>query len=374
MKKALLSLIILLSAFYTYAQPDEQRFGVHSIEANYYFGKIIRHSPKFALKKITDYSHGFELAWYMQTTGKKDWQRKMRYPEVGAMFLFLQYGNNNVFGNAYEFMMASKFWLYRNKVFGMYVTPATGFAVVPGRYHPVDNPMNTAIGSLLNLAVLIKLGFEFKPSPYLHINVAGTFTHISNSGMQMPNLGINMPALVVGVKYFPVVKPNSYNRGKWPKPKKKNEYMVRFGASFNERDVWGGPKYPVYTVSAAYARYTSIINKVWIGATYEFSQSVYDYMRYGHIESKYKRAGAASNFSFYVADEILLGKVGMYFGVGAYAFYPVFKEDIVYGKLGINYYFVSMGKEKNTKMFLGSYVKVHKFRAQFNEFCLGVVF
>lgn len=374
MKHTLLLAIWFICPLLAFCGQEPQRFGVHSVEANYYFGKILRHSPRFAIDKITQYTHGFEVAWNMQTTGNKDWQRKLKHPEIGASFVMLRYGNNNVFGNSYQVMMHARFWLYRNKVFGLYVSPSTGLAFAPGRYHIVDNPLNTAIGSLLNIAATVKLGVVFKPSPYLHINIAGAFAHISNSGMQMPNLGINTPALIVGVKYFPVVKPNSLDKSKWAKPKKKNEYMVRFGFSVNERDVWGGPKYPVYTVSAAYARYTSIVNKVWFGATYEFSQSVYDYMRFGHIESKYKRAGAASNFSFYVADEVLLGKVGMYFGVGVYAFYPVLKEDFFYGKLGINYYFVSFGKDKNTKMFAGSYVKVHKFRAQFNEFSLGVTF
>lgn len=356
-----------------YADSRFGKIGKYSVEANYQFGRVIAHNSKFG-PKITEYTHGFECAFAYQTTGKHAWQRKMKYPEFGAVFMFMRHGNHAIFGNAYLMMASVKFWMVRSRVADFYVRVATGLAIAPRHFNRITNPENNVIGSTLNAGVQLRLGADWKLHPQVHLTTAATFTHYSNSGSQLPNLGVNTPTASIGIRYFPVVSNQlEYNRQPWHKPLKKNEICVRVGIGITEIIAPGGSKYPVYVFSANYARYTSIINKVLAGTTLEFDQSVYDRIILNEQNYGYKPAASSLRLGFFVGDEVMMGKVSIFFHLGFYAFRPVGGLG-AFSKVGANYYFASVGQNKETKLFIGANVKAHYFVAQMFEVSSGVVF
>ena len=357
-------------------QAQDERFGIigkHAIEVHYQFGRIIPHNSRFKTP-ITGYTHGFELSYYYQALGKKAWQRKLHCPEVGGSFYFAYNADQKYFGNVYGLVGFAKFWIVRSKFVDFYVRAGTGLVLTPTHFNLVKNPDNVAIGSLVNSMDELRFGLDFKPTSQVQIGVGLTFTHYSNASIQKPNLGVNMPALTVGIRYFPKVsKDYSYNREKWNKPKKRHEVMFKLGVGVQEKDTYNGPKYPVYVATGAYAYYTSIVNKVSVGISSEFNQGAYDFYGYYGNDTKYRRSTSAMNLSIFVGDEIMMGKVGLCFAAGAYVFNPR-KDPPVYAKLGLNYYFVAVGKNKTTKFFIGSTLKTHFLIAQFFEMSTGVVF
>ena len=354
----------------------DERFGAvgkFSIETNYQFGRIIPHNKKFKAP-VTDFTHSLEISFYKQTMGEKAWQRKLHYPEIGGSFVFAGNGDQQVFGNAYLFMIVSKFWIVRSRYVDFYLRVGTGLAVVPHPFDLVDNPKNNAIGSVLNSADQFRLGVDLKPHAQVHMSVGLTFTHYSNAGTQVPNLGVNVPALNIGIRYFPKVSAGlRYNRNRVPKPEKKNEVMIKLGVGYQESQTYYGPKYPIYIGTINFARYTSIANKVLAGACVEFNQGNYDFNRIQEIDVKYSRVMDVTQFSIFVGDEILLGRVGLFFIAGGYIF-PVRKDPPVYAKLGLNYYFPDFGKNKSRRFFIGTSLKTHYLAAQYYELSTGVAF
>lgn len=371
--KHLILFFVLLSQF---ANAQDARFGKigkHVLEADYVFGRIIKHSPYFS-PTPTQYTHGFELAWYKQTLGEKAWQRKLKYPELGASFLFLRHGNNQYFGNAYLLTAVAKFWIVRSRYVDFYVRIGSGIGIVPRHYDPIKNPDNRVIGSTLNSSAQIKLGIDIKPHPGLHITAGGIFTHYSNSAVQLPNLGVNTGGVYFGLRYFPVTDNRfTYNREKWPKPSKRHEVMLKFSFGLRETQAYGGPKYPLYLLTANYAYYTSIVNKVLAGVTLEWDQSTYEFNRVQEIETKYRPAASGLRFSIFAGDEVMIGKIGLFYIVGINLF-QIEKKYFPYTKIGANYYFVSVGKNKSTKFFVGTNLKAHLFVAQYYEMSTGVAF
>lgn len=368
-------LYLLLFIFSFLLSRADERFGAigqYSIETNYQFGRIIKHNSKFKAP-VTGFTHSFEACFFKQTLGDKAWQRKLHYPEFGGSFTVSYNHDQKVFGNAYFLMALAKFWIVRSRFVDFYVRAGSGIAITPTRYNIVHNKENNAIGSLINSVDQLKLGLDFKPDPHVQLNVGITFTHYSNAGIQKPNLGVNIPALSVGVRYFfKVSKDLKYNRNKIPKPEKKNEVMVKFGLAISEQNTNGGPKYPTYIGTINYARYTSVANKVLAGASMEFSQGAYDGVVFYETKTKYSATIMALNASLFVGDEIMMGKVGLFFIAGAYVFNPR-KETPVYVKLGFNYYFAHT-KNSRTKFFIGSNLKSHFLVAQFYEASMGVAF
>ena len=365
-------LIFIFSVVAAKADDRFGKIGKFSFEATYNFGKIIPHNNKFKAP-VTGFTHTTELSFYKQTLGEKAWQRKLHYPDLRGSFSVSCNADQKVFGNAYFFMAVAKFWIVRSRFVDFYVRAGSGIAITPTHFNIVKNPENNAIGSLINSVDQLRLGLDFKPHPNVQVGLGVSFTHYSNAGIQKPNLGVNIPALAVSVRYFiKTSKDLKYNRDKVAKPVKKNEVMIKFGIAISEQNTYGGPKFPTYVGTVNYARYTSVANKILVGASMEFSQAAYDGIIFYENPTKYSPTAMALNASLFVGDEIVLGKVGLFFIAGAYVFNPK-KETPVYVKIGFNYYFAQT-KNNRTKFFIGSNLKSHFLVAQFYEANVGVAF
>lgn len=370
------SLFLFFSLFVFLISRADEKFGAIgkiSFEANYQFGRIIPHNSKFKIP-VHGFTHAFEISFLKQTMGEKAWQRKLHYPELGGSFVFVRNEDQKIFGNVYLLLAVAKFWIVRSRYIDFYVRVGTGLAFVPNHFDRIKNPENIAIGSLLNSADQLRLGLDFKADEHLQVMIGATFTHYSNAASSLPNLGVNVPAFTFGLRYFPKVSREvKYNRNKIPKPLKKNEMMIKLGFAYNEMAIAGGAKYPFYIGTVGYARYTSITNKVLAGVCGEFSQGEFDLQKYSGNETKYNPVLNASRLSVYVGDEIVMGKVSMFFAAGFYVF-NIPKKTPVYAKLGLNYYFPAFGKNQSTRFFIGLNLKTHYFVAQYYETSTGVVF
>ncbi|MGB1247253.1 MAG: hypothetical protein ACPG4Z_00100 [Chitinophagales bacterium] len=123
----------------------------------------------------------------------------------------------------------------------------------------------------------------------------------------------------------------------------------------------GVAKPPVYIHSLYYARYTSVANKVWSGASFETNFSAHDKLLFEQETENLK--WKSSNLSLFVADEIILENVGVSFLFGAYILDNAYRGALIYAKLGINYYYYEFGKHDH-KLFLGVNLKTHYTTAQ----------
>ena len=368
--------LFLFCTLFSASSQAEDKFGVigrYSIETNYQFGRIIPHNSRFQTK-VTGFTNSFEASFYKQTLGEKAWQRKLHYPELGGSFVFSHNADQQTFGNVYMILAVAKFWIVRSKYVDFYVRVGTGLAFTPRHFNPISNPENTVIGSTVNSADQIRLGLDFKPSPQVHLTLGFNVTHYSNAATQRPNLGVNALAVSFGLRYFPKLsKDLKYNRSKVPNPLKKNEVMIKFGIAYSEMFAAGGPKYFHYVGTVNYARYTSITNKILAGFCGEFGQGEYDYALLIDKDPKYTPTTRALKFSLFAGDEIILGRVGLFFIAGGYVFNPA-KGIPVYAKLGLNYYFPDFGKNKSTRFFIGANLKTHFLIAQYYEVSTGIAF
>jgi hypothetical protein len=338
-------------------------------EANGQYGKILKHTERFTAP-ITQPSFNLELSASFRNFGERAWERKLHYPEVGLSYIYTHYGDRDIFGEAHGVMPHIRFWIARTKLVDFHFRLGSGLAYISRPYHPVDNPLNNVIGSKINNITQIRFGSEFHVSDRVDLVLGFTFTHHSNARSQSPNLGTNIPALLVGVRYAPLAKTYTYNTDTIPAPQKRNEYNYRFSMGVTDRAI-GGPKYPVYIHSFHYARYTSVANKVWVGASWALNMAKHD--RILDRETYNNKIYRSSDLSIYVADEILLGKFGVFFLLGAYIFEPELSYAPIYAKLGVNYYCLEFGKN-NQKLFVGANLKTHYSIAEFVEVGVGVAF
>lgn len=364
--------LILIGPFKISAQ--EKHF--HSLEhpkvvfeTNGQYGKIVKHTQRFTAE-VSEPSFNFEFGAAFRNFGEKAWQRKLHYPEVGISYIYTHYGDSDVFGQAHGLLPHIRFWITRGKIADFYFRLGSGLAYISRPYNPVSNPTNNVIGSKINNITQLRFGTDFHIDNRTDLTLGFTFTHHSNARTQSPNLGTNIPAVSLGVRHAPFKKTYTYQTDSLPKPEKRNEYNYRFSMGITDRAI-GGPKYPVYIHSFYYARHTSVANKVWVGATWATNMGKFD--RILDSETPENKLYRASDLSLFVADEIMLGKFGVFFLLGVYLFEPELNYAPIYAKLGVNYYFLDFGKN-HQKLFVGANLKTHYSIAEYPEFGVGITF
>ncbi len=363
-------LFLFLISQHSFAQSF--RSGKWGIEANYQLGTFIKHSPKI-IRVPHELSHGFELVGFKKTLGEQNWQKPLNFPEIGGSFSYFHFGDNKIFGDAYLIMAIAKFYAFRTKYVNGYVRIGGGFAALTKHYDYLTNPENNIVSSTINMAAQFRIGLEWKASPYSVINTAFTFSHFSNSSIKLPNFGINMAIATVGIKVFPQLKTLEYNCEKM-KPLKKNEVIIKYSLGLQQAYGQNGPAYPVHVATILYSRYTSTANKVFGGFSFEYARAVHDFIVVQELDTK-KNAKLKAFFpSIYVGDELMVGKVGMFLGLGVYVIKNNFVTSPIYIKAGGNYYFAETGKRKGIKFFVGTNVKSHLQVAQYWEFSTGACF
>ncbi len=360
--------IFLLLLFFSSTQAQKPAIqGKWGVEAGYLLGKIVRHNPR--LTPVPEgLSHGFEIAALKQTNGLLPEHRKLRRPELGLGFLFLYHPQQQSFGNVYALYGLAHFNLVRSRWVDLLFRLGSGIALSPVRHHPVSNPENNAIGSVLNSFNLFGLRLKMKPTPDLHISLSGLLLHYSNGNVQRPNLGINVPTAQISLQYFPGLSQMELNRSPVDKPLRPNEWSASFSIGIQEYVGMGGPKYPVYGCAITYSRYTSVINKVMGGWAMEYNMAYYSYYRFFEEASPRSPSLNAFNSSVFIGDEVLVGRVGIIVQTGFYIFNPIeWKNNPLYVRLGTRIYLNPKKTRDRHSAFILSHLKSNYFVAQFIE-------
>ncbi|MCD8528894.1 MAG: acyloxyacyl hydrolase [Chitinophagales bacterium] len=271
MKQGMLFFLLLIGIISKaqHYNPNLYPQGKVSITGGYYWGTILKHTAKF-IPDVTQKSHAFELSVSKITKGEKEWQRKLNYPEIGGALLMARFGDNEIFGNAYGVFPFAKIWLIRSKWVDWYYRMGIGLAYLNKPFNYVTNPDNNVIGSKINNCTHMSMGIDIKANENLSFFTALNFTHFSNASFQSPNLGINYAAFSGGFRYNVNPTKGDYNQEPVSKPVQKNFFKGSFGMAFYEYRTPGGPKYPIYIFTGAYARATSINNRIFGGLIYGY--------------------------------------------------------------------------------------------------------
>lgn len=369
--KQLLTTILLAYALIVNAQkfnPNEHYSPNMSVSGSYYLGAIFKHSSKF-LPDVTQRSHAFELAFSKITKGDKDWQKKLNYPELGAALIAARFGDNDIFGNAYAIIPFAKFWLLRGKYVDFYSRIGFGLGYVTKPFDRVNNPTNNVIGSKLNNATQFSFGLDYKVNRELIMFTAINFTHFSNASFQSPNLGINYLAFSTGIRYLPKATLGAYNQEPVGRPKQKNFFRFNYSMAFYENRAPGGPKYPIYVMSAAYSRATSINNRVFTGVNYAFDVGRKELLDQIVFEG---RSIEASDLSIFIGNELFLGRISFDALIGVYVLKAYDSKAPIFAKLGFNYHAVRFGPTKEKSLFFGVHMKTHYSVAQYFDVGVGL--
>ncbi len=344
------------------------------VNGSYHGGKVIQHNSKFNGALIEKPAHFGEIAFSAQTKGSAIWHQLLNYPEGGLSLIGGSFGNKDQLGYGYGMVPFVKFRLHDNNVMQLFFRMGIGVGVVTEPYDHIDNPANNAIGSQVNNIAQFLFGADWKLSDRWRLRTAASYTHFSNGRVQHPNLGVNTPAGVAGVRYLFQTGSDQKRFDTIPALAKQWRFHVKGGLAAVERMPPGGPKYPVYIGSAFMSWQTGHTNRLFAGATIEYRTEVYDFVVIQEIFEPDERRLKSYNGAVFVGDELLIGDVGLSGRIAYYVYNPILQPAKIYAKLGVTYYIPIPLLGKHTEYSIGVNLKSHYAVADYISLSTGFSF
>lgn len=207
MKHILLSFFaVMFAAFSLFAQekPDKRQVN-NLLGITYQAGSVMQTNDFVAGENASgnkiDYFQSLRFEYGVKTDGRKMWHQLYAYPEWGVGLYFANFFNEVELGTPTAFYGYFKgpFWRWKKLSFNYSV----GFGLT-WNWQPYDtdaNPYNIAIGSYRTVYIDAGIGLDWQLASRLIASFGVSFTHFSNGATSVPNMGLNLAAPSIGLKY-----------------------------------------------------------------------------------------------------------------------------------------------------------------------------
>lgn len=330
-------------------------------------GGLIRHSKKFEFPS-DEWTRSIDLSAQWFTNERQGWAQYYNYPTVGAHLRYHTFGNQSVLGGAVSFYPSVHIPLRRRPGRGQWdFMFGSGLAHVYRPFDPLENPLNTAIGSRWNTVTRVKFQYSL-PVRGWRWGLYADFTHISNGRMSTPNTGLNTTEL--GLSVWPARGPTSPDDSA-PSPFTIRKWSVEAAGvlGWTSQSNYPGPKFPVYVAKVAVTRALTPVQRLHLGVEWErnMERAHFQTGMLGIVDRR-EALDYATAYLLYLGDEFIFGHVS--FGVVAGIYIQTRRETFpIYNQLFARYYFVR--NDMHSGAFLTVYLKSHLATAQYLGFGLG---
>jgi hypothetical protein len=309
----------------------------------------IEFSPQMSLSsfsaqdnKMSGIAIGGELIYHFNTSGSpKEWVKMLK---LNSIDIVLNYKNmNNItrvtqpisheFGNSYAVLGALNLPLITFKKLALNFSPGFGLLYVNKTWFTNQNPV---IGSHINFASRASLKLIAPINSSAKISAGLDILHYSNAGIRVPNNGMNISSLSLGlIKQFKPVQKEKIDSNSNIKYK---EHSFDFGVNIGRRSVYrskdGLYKSGIYlgynyrlneliglSVGADAVYYFTVFNPDQFLETYQSNATSFDRWRVG--------VGAG--------PDVWMGKLALMIKYGYYLHYNSYKPIHTYWTTGMKY-------------------------------------
>jgi hypothetical protein len=389
MKQGVVLFVLILSALGAYSnETGEDSLKNTQLQAGLLLsgGRILRNYPDFPDRSMSFFA-GADLS--VKTRGNRPWHYFLGYPEAGAVVWYGIPGNDSVLGRIAGICPYLGFDLGRPGSRTMlHLRYGMGFAWISRPYHRTQNPTNNLSGSHLSNVTTLEFMLRQTLAPAWKASAGVGFMHFSNGHTQLPNLGTNIPSLVVGLQYTPQVKlvtPDTSLAG-YPRPL---QFGVEFGLGWHEfgesTEPVGGAKYPVYSVGFMLSKLTHPVHLWQAGIFINYYTSFHHFIVSQEMYQN-RQALHAATVVLFAGHQLMMGRLGLDVKMGLYLWNPFrrkYHTEIIQkpeplkmlssNKLGVNYYFFDPARNA-FNLYVGIHIKANLGQADFTEFSLGCRF
>ncbi len=332
----------------------------------------MRHSKKITAP-LAENTSTFELSITKKYKGTKDWQIRRNYPEAGLGLYYLNYNNQQIYGEVFGIVPHLRVRVITKENFSWSLRVGMGLAYVTNPYQrvPKQNLENETIGGYINNLSPLQTDLRYRINNHLEVQAGAHLIHVSNASFRRPNFGINIWGIQAGLRYFPVSNNPQRIHRTLPKLKNRILFYAKGSIAFAEKDMPDGGLNRIYNAGIFATKRYAGKNKIILGADYTYNTAVYANLKYNEErpgeENKY-----SSQSSIFAGHEFEFNRFGIVMQGGVYLTKMDGQTENFYQKLGANFYFYKSETGFFKEGLFSSLLKVHLNRAELFE--LGLSF
>jgi hypothetical protein len=356
-----LSVLLVTFSFGVNAQEKskENYFENAAIAGRMHFGFLLAHRER--VEHLVRHTSGFEISLSRQMKGDKEWHQFYKYPQTGYSYIFLDFDEPEILGNAHALLAFINFPFVRTKAFQFSMRMSAGLGYLTKKFERVENYKNDVIGSTINAAIQFNFETRYKLSQHLFFNFNVGLTHFSNGSFRTPNLGINNPSVNGGFTYQ--LHPSKEFIVTGHSAAEKNiQADILYGAGIKEIYPPTGKKYFAHTLSSTLMKPVS--HKVRLGAGLDVFYDLSLLRAFRNSDEPVPNDFKIVRSGIHLDEELMIEKLSIVFQMGAY-WLDQFKEDgHFYHRIGFKYLL-------NEHLFANLTLKTHFARADYVECGIG---
>lgn len=308
----------------------------YSIGGSISKGFIIRHDKSIG-HLAQSHPTGFSVFLKKHTFGKRDWEKVFHYPDIGLVFDYFDY-HNPMLGQTFSTLGFLDYYLSRKQSSALTLQLGMGLCYATNPYNPETNNKNIAIGSSFTYALRAQLAYQRQILSLLDVMLAIRLSHYSNGAFKMPNKGINVPTIDLGLSYrLGKQQPVYQHFSKTPTYQEDIKFNFVLASGIKEIDPIGGDKFPFFTFSFFASKQVSLSNSFNLGFDGFYSLATKEERAIDrNLEGKnpdFKRIGLVGG------HELILGKLSLLTQLGIYLYRPYKTDKAIYQRYGLKYDF-----------------------------------
>ncbi len=351
-------------------------------------GKLIESHPAFPDASFPAF--GEEFRFGARLDGSKPWHKNYGYGDIGLSLSWGMPGNNDILGHYLALIPELTFPLTENGRWSLTASTGLGLSWFSESYDQVSNPENIMVGSPFSFCALAALNICYDIDEKFSIIARPALFHSSNAHSNLPNVGMNLPMLGLGIRYRkpdgPLVPDTTVAYDD------RIRFNTRLALAYNEHGgatgPADGPKYPIYLASFFLSKKLSMVNKVQAGIECWYNTGVYDYIisQDFYTENQQLKSMAVA---LMLGHEFLVGHFSLVTQGGVYLHNPFYRDRLdradIQGmkarlktwfpaRIGIQYYFFDETARDGKNVFFGVYIKSNLGQADFLDTGIGFNF
>lgn len=361
------------------------------VEPGFKVGRMIDIFPG-SPKATESYFTEVNIGWH--TIGKQWWNSYYNFPRVGVLLSYGSLGNSDVLGNNVSILPNMSLKVFGNNKVSLHTRIGLGFSWFMKPYNRIENSENIFIGSSITQFTQFSFDLNLQLSEKLIFSSGISFQHFSTGHVQIPNVGINIPTLNLGLVFYPTNIPGQFHRPDTVMGfNRRILFNLQFGLGVHEfaptKKATGGPKYPIYGGAFYFSKRLGVIINLQLGMHINYYTSFYDYIINQDFYTSNQRLQSYTVTPF-IGAELFVGRFGFNAQLGIYAYNPFVNDmnehlkktggknnslkRINANRLGAKYYILDAVLSSSKKPFIGLFIKTNAGQADFVEMCFGCAF
>lgn len=309
----------------------------HSLQLSLENGAMLSNDTEFGDQIVnSSYYNGLDLRYgWSKLDPEETYNRVYRHPTLGIGWYASTFHSAEVGKpHALYFYMTMPFAWEAARKWTFSYTGAFGLSYNFNPYDSINNPTNIFVGSYRNCYVHLGLNVNYQFNNRVSAFGSAGFKHFSNGSFKLPNYGINLVPVALGVRYKfieeEVRKPDAPLEKFIPH----NQYNVMLAFGSKNYEI-GDPNYLKMTLGLNYLR--QINYKYRVGVGMDFFYAAQSDLRNTSEESDFSKS-----FSYAVVGSwewVITRKVFIPIGIGYYLHRNVEngEKESHYERVGIRY-------------------------------------